>query len=94
MGAKLRSVSTAKAALYFAGQAISDFHPSADGRRAAGDGIARNVAETQDACPSRPLPFLFAGSKQVDAGQPLTHFLGSDAAEAAIRGSGMDPARS
>jgi molybdate transport system substrate-binding protein len=37
---------------------------------------------------------IVAGSKQVDAGQRLIHFLGSEAAEAAIRGSGMDPMKS
>ena len=37
---------------------------------------------------------IVAGSKQVDAGQRLIHFLGSEAAEAAIRRSGMDPVKS
>jgi molybdate transport system substrate-binding protein len=37
---------------------------------------------------------IVAGSKQVDAGQRLIHFLGSEAAEAAIRRSGMDPMKS
>jgi molybdate transport system substrate-binding protein len=37
---------------------------------------------------------IVAGSKQVDAGRRLIHFLGSETAEAAIRGSGMDPAKS
>jgi hypothetical protein len=36
---------------------------------------------------------MFAGSKQVDAGQRLIHFLGSEAAEAAIRRIGMDPVK-
>jgi molybdate transport system substrate-binding protein len=37
---------------------------------------------------------IVAGSKQVDAGQGLIHFLGSKAAEAAIRRSGMEPVKS
>jgi molybdate transport system substrate-binding protein len=37
---------------------------------------------------------IVAGSQQVDAGQRLIHFLGSEAAEAAIRRSGMDPVKS
>jgi len=37
---------------------------------------------------------IVAGSQQVDAGQRLIHFLGSEAAEAAIRRSGMDPMKS
>jgi ABC-type Fe3+ transport system substrate-binding protein len=37
---------------------------------------------------------IVAGSKQVDAGQRLVHFLGSEAAEATIRRSGMDPVKS
>jgi molybdate transport system substrate-binding protein len=37
---------------------------------------------------------IVAGSKQVDAGQRLIHFLESEAAEAAIRRSGMDPVKS
>jgi molybdate transport system substrate-binding protein len=37
---------------------------------------------------------IVAGSKQVDAGQRLIHFLGSEAAEAAIRRNGMDPVKS
>jgi molybdate transport system substrate-binding protein len=37
---------------------------------------------------------IVAGSKQVDAGQGLIHFLGSEAAEAAIRRSGMEPVKS
>jgi molybdate transport system substrate-binding protein len=37
---------------------------------------------------------IVAGSKQVDAGQRLIQFLGSEAAEAAIRKSGMDPVKS
>ena len=37
---------------------------------------------------------IVAGSKQVDAGQRLIHFLGSKEAEATIRGSGMDPLKS
>ena len=37
---------------------------------------------------------IVAGSHQVDAGQRLIHFLGSEPAEAAIRGSGMDPVKS
>jgi molybdate transport system substrate-binding protein len=37
---------------------------------------------------------IVAGSKQVDAGQRLIHFLGSEAAEAAIRRSGMDRVKS
>jgi molybdate transport system substrate-binding protein len=36
---------------------------------------------------------IVAGSQQVDAGQRLIHFLGSEAAEAAIRKSGMDPVK-
>jgi molybdate transport system substrate-binding protein len=35
-----------------------------------------------------------AGLKQVDAGQRLIHFLGSEGAEVAIRRSGMDPVKS
>ena len=37
---------------------------------------------------------IVAGSKQVDAGQRLIHFLGSEEAEAAIRRSGMEPVKS
>jgi len=37
---------------------------------------------------------IVAGSQQVDAGQRLIHFLGSEAADAAIRRSGMDPVKS
>lgn len=37
---------------------------------------------------------IVAGSQQVGAGQRLIHFLGSEAAEAAIRRSGMDPVKS
>jgi molybdate transport system substrate-binding protein len=37
---------------------------------------------------------IVAGSKLVDAGQRLIRFLGSEAAEAAIRRSGMDPVKS
>jgi molybdate transport system substrate-binding protein len=37
---------------------------------------------------------IVAGSLQVDAGQRLIHFLGSEEAEAAIRRSGMDPVKS
>jgi len=37
---------------------------------------------------------IVAGSKQVDAGQRLIHFLGSEEAEAAIRRSGMEPVNS
>ena len=37
---------------------------------------------------------IVAGSKQVDAGQRLIRFLGSETAEAAIRRSGMDPVKS
>jgi molybdate transport system substrate-binding protein len=37
---------------------------------------------------------IVAGSHQVDAGQRLIHFLGSESAEASIRGSGMDPVKS
>jgi molybdate transport system substrate-binding protein len=37
---------------------------------------------------------IVARSKQVDAGQRLIRFLGSEAAEAAIRRSGMDPVKS
>jgi molybdate transport system substrate-binding protein len=37
---------------------------------------------------------IVAGSQQVDAGQRLIHFLGSEAAESAIRRSGMDPVKS
>jgi molybdate transport system substrate-binding protein len=37
---------------------------------------------------------IVAGSQQVDAGQRLIHFLGSEEAEAAIRRSGMDPVKS
>jgi molybdate transport system substrate-binding protein len=37
---------------------------------------------------------IVAGSKQVDAGEQLIHFLGSEPAEAAIRRSGMDPVKS
>jgi molybdate transport system substrate-binding protein len=36
---------------------------------------------------------IVAGSKQVDSGQRLIHFLGSETAEAAIRRSGMDPVK-
>jgi molybdate transport system substrate-binding protein len=36
---------------------------------------------------------VVAGSKQVDAGHRLIHFLGSEEAEATIRTSGMDPVR-
>jgi hypothetical protein len=60
--AKLKSGWTTKAALYFAGRAIPDFHPSADGRMAADDEIARNVSETQHVAAHIPLPFLFTGS--------------------------------
>ena len=37
---------------------------------------------------------IVAGSQQVDAGQRLIHFLGSEEAETAIRRSGMDPMKS
>jgi molybdate transport system substrate-binding protein len=37
---------------------------------------------------------IVAGSQQVDAGQRLIHFLGSEAADAAIRRNGMDPVKS
>jgi molybdate transport system substrate-binding protein len=37
---------------------------------------------------------IVAGSKQVDAGERLIHFLGSEPAEAAIRRGGMDPVKS
>jgi molybdate transport system substrate-binding protein len=37
---------------------------------------------------------IVAGSKQVDAGQRLIHFLGSEEAETAIRRSGMEPVKS
>ena len=37
---------------------------------------------------------IVAGSQQVDAGQRLIHFLGSEEAEAAIRRSGMEPVKS
>jgi molybdate transport system substrate-binding protein len=37
---------------------------------------------------------IVAGSHQVDAGQQLIRFLGSQAADAAIRRSGMDPVKS
>ena len=37
---------------------------------------------------------IVAGSQQVDARQRLIHFLGSEAADAAIRRSGMDPVKS
>jgi molybdate transport system substrate-binding protein len=36
---------------------------------------------------------IVAGSKRVDAGQRLIHFLGSEEAEATIRRSGMDPVK-
>jgi hypothetical protein len=36
---------------------------------------------------------MVTGSQQMDAGQRLIHFLGSKAAEAAIRRSGMDPVK-
>jgi molybdate transport system substrate-binding protein len=37
---------------------------------------------------------IVAGSRQVDAGQRLIHFLGSEAADAAIRRNGMGPVKS
>jgi hypothetical protein len=85
---------TTKAALYFAGRAIPDFHPSADGRMAADDEIARNVSETQHACRSHPPAISVHGIEASGRRQRLIHFLGSEAAEATIGRSEMDPVES